>query len=183
LRRIAPIEPSILRLRLGLGNAHHVIAKVGEGGVFRSHRRHEAPWIQVGVRVRSVAAVHAWAPAVRHGSRNMVAFSLNVQPADLEAILILNAPIRACSVVDIRMPLEELLRWLVEIEALAKVRSVAFHLLVGCLLEARLVIVDLPIHTRSLIAYFFEDCSIDHVLFGLERTVILSDEVTIRVLE
>ena len=102
----------------------------------------------------------------------MVAFSLNVQPADLEAILlivlIMNAPIRACSIVDICMPLEELLWWLVEIEALAEVRSVAFHLLVGRLLQAGLVIVDLSIHTRSLIAYFFEDGSINHVLFGLE---------------
>ena len=166
--RIAPIKPSILRLRLGLGNAHHVAAKVGEGGVFRSNGRHEAPWIQVGMRVRSVAAVHAWAPAVRHGSRNMVAFSLNVQPANLEAILIVNAPIRACSIVNICMPLEELLRWLVEVEALAEVRSVAFHLLVGRLLQAGLVIVDLSVHTRSLIAYFFEDGSINHVLFGLE---------------
>ena len=98
----------------------------------------------------------------------MIAFSLNVQPADLEAILILNASIRACSIVNICMPLEELLLWLVEVEALAKVRSVAFHLLVGCLSHARLAIVDLSINTRSLIAYFLEDGSINHVLFGLE---------------
>ena len=113
----------------------------------------------------------------------MVAFSLDVQPANLKAVLILNAPIRACSIVDICMPLEEPLWWLVEVEALAEVRSVTFQLLVGCLIQTIIWVVDLSIHTRSLIAYFFEDCSIDHVLFGLERIVILSDEVTIRVLE